>query len=147
MVPFTPDVIPADAYLARCRKQQAADQFDGRGFASAVRTQESKELSRLDPQAEIVDRNLGPKSLGDLDQFNTGGVYGLLHIRIERLRLLENLVGLARVIHEQNLFRVHVSGSAGRCRPKLPVATRSHRSAVPTSGPWNRRRRSRSRNM
>src|SRR5439155_4965353 len=49
--------VPAeDLYLARCRRQQPFQDFDGRGLARAVRSEQAEAFSAPDLEIEAVNR-------------------------------------------------------------------------------------------
>jgi len=64
------NVIPRDGRTASTGFEQADEEFDGGGFASAIGSQKPKKLTRLDVQVELFDRDEMAIALFQIDHGN-----------------------------------------------------------------------------
>src|ERR1043166_855524 len=63
-------VIPRNGGTAGTGFEQADEDFDGGGFAGAIRSEKTKKLTLLDMQVEIFDGDQMAIALGEIDRRN-----------------------------------------------------------------------------
>src|SRR5207248_10883 len=96
------NVISRDGGTASAGFKEADEDFDGGGFAGAVRSQKTKKLTRLDMQIEILDGNQMTIALFEIDCRNHQQSPRARHVSATRFHwlapLLAQRTGLRRIV-------------------------------------------------